>query len=341
MGISMGQILLTVSLCGFSTIPSASLFLWPLGDAFRVFISFCLRMDFLLREQLEGQESHLAVLRRVLVAVNFVGFIFALSALGYKPLMTGKPLEFFILSISVLCLHLLTSIPTISYLWKGQDVMRSIRPESEDPLLAVSERPQLSGDELVLGSNESYNESNYISPFPQNVQFTGENLLADIPHLEHTSPIGTPEPALEPNSRLAIRQQQDLEYDIMLADQKSKNEPPTQHHVIEPVEVKSEAPVEPDAHDTFAVEMRIMTPIGTQVTRRFDRRATLSLVLKWVKSNLRDMNIAHDKGFRLCERFPRKVYSSSDYKRTLESLNFWREGRPAPQRSSILILEVI
>merc|ERR1719184_585049 len=78
LGLSMSQILITVSLFGFTPIPSLSLFWWPLCDAFRVFISCSLRMDFLLREQLEGQEFHLAILRRILVVLNSIGFILAL-----------------------------------------------------------------------------------------------------------------------------------------------------------------------------------------------------------------------------------------------------------------------
>jgi len=339
MVLSLSQILITVCLFGFAAIPSLSLFWWPLCDAFRVFISCCLRMDFLLRELLEGQESYLAILRRILVVLNCTGFILALVAFAYKPMMTGEPVEFFILTISVLCLHVLTSIPTLSYLWKGEDVMRSARPEAEDPLLETTERTHITGDEHV--PRESPTESNYVSPFPQTVRFSGEeDLLADI-SIQGNSPLARiPVPALEPNSRSAIRQQQDHEYDIMIADENRKNEPPTEH-VIEPMEVKSATTIEPDAQDPCAVEMRVMTPSGTQVTRRFDRQATLTLVLEWVESTLREMGVSHENGVRLCERFPRKVYGSSDYERTLENLNFWMAGKPAPQRSSVLILELI
>jgi len=340
MGLSLIQILTTVSLFGFTPIPSLSLFWWPSCDAFRVFISCCLRMDFLLRELLDGQEFHLTVLRRILVVVNCIGFILALCVFAYKPFMTAEPLEFFILTISVLCFHVLTSIPTLSYLWKGQDIVRSRRPESEDPLLETTERSHITADELV--PRESTNESNYISPFPQTVRFTGEDLLADIPNQDNSAVARISSPALEPepNPRLTLMQQQDNEYEAMLADQIRTNEATTEH-VIEPMEVKSAASIEPDAQDPFAVEMRVMTPNGTQVSRRFDRQATLTLILKWVESTLSVMKIPHEKGVRLCERFPRKVYGSSDYERTLENLNFWRAGKPAPQRSSVLILEVI
>jgi len=311
-------------------------------------------MDFLLRELLEGQESRLIVLRRILVVLNCIGVILALCVFAYKPFMTGEPLEFFILTISILCLHVLTSIPTLRYLWKGQDIVRSNRPESEDPLLETTERSHITAEELV--PRKSSNESNYISPFPQTVRFSGEDLLADVPNQENSAAARISSPALapQPNPRLTLMQQQDNEYNAMLADQIRINEATTEHviepaateHVIEPMEVKSTASIEPDAQepdaqDPFAVEMRVMTPNGTQVSRRFDRQATLTLILKWVESTLRVMKVPHEKGVRLCERFPRKVYGSSDYERTLESLNFWRAGKPAPQRSSVLILEVI
>lgn len=363
MSLTLGQILLTAGVCGYAPIPSVSLFWWPVCDAFRVFISWCLRMDFLLREQLEGQESYLARLRYLLVVLNGTGIILALCVFAYKPFITGEPHQFFILTISVLWLHALTCIPTLRYMWQGQDLIRATRPESEDPLLATNQRVQSPENELVRGSHVTSTEpeSNYVSPFPQDISLTGQDLLTDLPHLEQSPPTRNLQSALEPNSRSAIMKIQDLEYDIMLADQKQKNELPTQH-VIEPLEVetvsrkianeaaaqtdfipevKSETTNEPNGEDPLAVEMRVMAPNGTQITRRFDREATLSLVLDWIKSTLHEMDISHDKEIRLCDRFPRKVYGSSDYERTLESLNFWREGKPAPQRSSMLILEFV
>jgi len=346
MTLDLAQILVTVAVCGFSSVPLLPFLWWPLCDASLVFINGCLRMDFLLREQLEGQESYLARLRRGLVVVTSARFILTLCVLAYKPLLTGEPLEFFILVVSVIILNVLTFVPTVSYLLQGEDLMQSRRSEAEDPLLESTARILLAEeDDAVQRSRESSNDSNYISPFPQNIAqelpLLSEAFMSDIRNIGN-SPLSTgiPEKLPEEKERIEIRQQQDLEYDIMVEEEHQKNEFSNQN-VIEPLEVESNHPVEPDRNDPFAVEMRMITPNGTQVTRRFDRKATLSLVLEWAKSRLKEMSILHENGIRLCDRFPRKVYDTSELERTLESLKFWCEEKQAPQRSTVLILEVV
>merc|ERR1719419_106149 len=117
------------------------------------------------------------------------------------------------------------------------------------------------------------------------------------------------------SARVVLRQQQDLDYDILVA--------------------------EPAQNDKFAVEMRFLAPNGTQVSRRFSRNSTLNIVLSWVQRTLRELSITCEEGFRLCERYPRKVYDQSQYDLTLEALKFWSSGRQTPQRSSVLVLELL
>lgn len=346
MTLDLVQILVTVGVCGFSSVPLLSSLWWPLCDGSLVFINGCLRMDFLLREQLEGQESYLARLRRGLVMVISARFILTLCVWAYNPLVTGKPLEFFILAVNVIILNVLTCVPTVSYLLQGDDLMHSRRSEVEDPLLESNARILLAeDDDAVQRSRESSNDSNYISPFPQNIAqelpLLSEAFLSDIRNGGKSALCtGIPQKLPEEKERIDIRDQQDLEYDIMVVEEHQKNEFSNQN-VIEPLEVESNHPVEPDRNDLFAVEMRMIAPNGTQVTRRFDRKATLSLVLEWAKSRLKEMSISHENGVRVCDRFPRKVYDTSEHERTLESLKFWCKERQAPQRSSVLILEVV
>jgi len=339
MTLAMVQILVTMCVFGLSSVTLFSVLWWPLCDAFLVLVNGCLRMDFLLREQLEGQESYIARIRKGLVIVVAVRFVVTLCVWAYKPLLTCEPLEFFVLTVSVIIFHACACIPTIRYLYLGEDLMENRRPESQDPLLEPTERAQISEEEDV-GPYDSSNDSNYVSPFPQDFK-------QDIPLPSENSHNGnTPlssrilQNALEENERSEIRLQQDLEYDKMISEQNQKIELANQN-VIEPVEVKCAPPSEPDSDDPFAVEMRLITPNGTPLTRRFDRKDTFSVVVEWTRGRLREMKIPHENGVRFCERFPRKVYASEEFGRSLESLNFWCEEKPAPQRSSVLILELV
>jgi hypothetical protein len=361
------QVLITVSVCSLAK--PFWLNWWLLCDAIRVFISGCLRMDYLLREQLQGQEVYLARLRRALAVLNMLGMLFGVCVLVYKPLQVGKPLDLFVLTIIVLCLHLVTSLPAVGYLIQGRDIIRNLihelEGEEEDqsraPLLGRGERDE--SKENVI-SIEEVVTSDYVNPFPQNLprQLSGDpSQCIPLPQHDATCPLSGILPVTHipiesrihkenpiTSARDAIRQQQDLEYDIMITEHRNNNEEKKHEctneseKVLEPVELKRcVVPEEPSQNDEYAVEMRFLAPNGTQVARRFSRNSTLNIVISWVRRTLRELSITYEEGFRICERYPRKVYDQSQYHLTLEALKFWSSARPTPQRSSVLILELL
>jgi len=358
------QVLITVSVC--SLVQPFWLNWWLICDAIRVFIIGCLRMDYLLREQLQGQEVYLARLRRGLAVLNMVGIFFGACVLAYKPLLVGKPLDLFVLTLMVLGLHAGTSLPAVVYLVQGRDIVRNLiddlEGEEEDqsraPLLGRGDRDD--SKEVDVAIEEKVVATDYVSPFPQNLprQHSGDaKQCLPATHHDATCPLSGILPVTHipiqsrilkenaiANSRASLRQQQDLEYDIMITEHieekhESNNE---SERVLEPIELKRcTLPAEPSQNDEYAVEMRFIAPNGTQVARRFSRNSTLNIVLSWVRRTLRELSITCEEGFRLCERYPRKVYDQSQYDLTLEALKFWSSGGQTPQRSSVLILELL
>jgi len=327
-------------------------------------------MDYLLREQLQGQEVCLAQLRRGLAVLNLVGIFFGACVLVYKPLQVGKPLELFVLTLMVLSLHAVTSLQAVVYLIQGRDIVRNLinnlEGEEEDqsraPLLGRGERNE--NKENNVSNEEIVVTTDYVNPFPQNLprQHSG-NANQCVPSTCHdsTCPLSGILPVTHipiqsriskekavAKSRASIRQQQDLEYDIMITEHRNNHEEKKHEssneseRVLEPVELKRcVLPAEPSQNDEYAVEMRFLAPNGTQVARRFSRNSTLNIVLSWVRRTLRELRITSEEGFRLCERYPRKVYDQSQYDLTLEALKFWSSGGQTPQRSSVLILELL
>jgi len=374
------QILVTVSFCGFSSEPSVSLFWWPLCDAFRVLVIGCIRMDHLLREQLAGQEPCLRRLRRGLAILNAVGLILAFGSSSYKPMQKGEPLLFFSLTLAALVVHIIATIPAALELLQCQQVVEhqtSIIDEDQVrvPLLGPGETGlRYSGQAQVAPQNQqrqfSASDNAYavklthkesIFHFPQTIETTPSNYERTLPLSADSQDqlskqrciLSDIKGAVEPNvplidPRTAIRQQQDFEYDLMIADHHRKvEEKEHSSSFLEPAEVSDLSPLpqlspEPSPTHRCAVEIRVKMPDGTELARRFDRGATLTNILDWTRSRMRELNIKYEQGYRLCERFPRKVYRSNEYGLTLEELKFWRQRRQkTTQRGPLLFLELL
>merc|ERR1719336_541841 len=125
---NLAQILMTCIVCGLSPASGFGVMWWPIFDAGRVFISCLCRIDFLLREQLPGQEAPISRDRRTILLVNAIGLAYAPTVFLYKPFMSAQHLEFAILVIAILFFHIISSLPLAYHLLKDGPEEDSSRP---------------------------------------------------------------------------------------------------------------------------------------------------------------------------------------------------------------------
>jgi len=328
LGTNVVQIILTCVMCGRAS--SFAVIWWPAFDSARVLVSVVARMDYLLREQLPGQETIVERDRRVVLVINVLGILFAPTVFAYKPFVSRTHLPLAILALVILFSHFLTSLPPLYHMLKGY----SLDAEPEE-----ANRPLLDEHSRADSYDSASNSPALEAEMDDQKEIEPPTVSADLIQQAIMDQIRSRGGGLQ-TERRAVVAQQDAEYEAMVAAERRRQasqstvdveltpspprgrEPPPPYAAPEPVPEEEDTfslPPEPSAGETSAVDLRLKMLDGSTLKRRFPSSTELGLIKSWAEHE------ADEKDIQIATRMPRKVFSSEDFSKSLEALKVGRD----------------